>query len=410
MKPAMKTGSRKALVSWGGPTRIRGDVSIGKRLEAAWEASRSDDDTLTHGFHAYPARMHGGLARSLLASFGKPGGTLLDPFCGSGTTLIEARVAGMAAVGVDLNPVALHVATTKCELRPPERRERFRLGLEKVVEASLLRVRKRVPARAPLSTNERQFYESHVLLELAGLLAEIETVTPIEDRRAMKVLLSAIVVKFSRQRADTTQQTTEKRIGKGVPTRFWGRKGEELIERWAALYEACGATPQTAPPRILEGDARELGTLLAPGWQADVVLTSPPYGGTYDYARHHARRYPWLGVAAERFERQEIGARRRLGGVSGSGPKRRGGGSADPWNVEVLAALKSFAPHLAPQGWAVWVMGDGQIGRERVPADLQLRELAPKVGLEVVAVASQDRPDWHGGELRAEHLIAMRRT
>src|SRR5690606_23924998 len=137
--PAMKTGSRKALVAWGGPTRVQGDASIGKRLEAAWEASREDDDTLTHGFHAYPARMHGGLARALLASFGTPGGTLLDPFCGSGTTLVEARVAGMAGVGVDLNPVALHVATTKCELRSPEQRERFRQGLARVVEASLLR-------------------------------------------------------------------------------------------------------------------------------------------------------------------------------------------------------------------------------------------------------------------------------
>lgn len=406
----MKTGSRKALVAWGGPTRVQGDASIGKRLEAAWEASREDDDTLTHGFHAYPARMHGGLARALLASFGTPGGTLLDPFCGSGTTLVEARVAGMAAVGVDLNPVALHVATTKCELRSPEQRERFRQGLARVVEASLLRVRKRIPARAPLSAQERQLYDAHVLLELAGLLAEIETVTPLEDRRAMKVLLSAIVVKFSRQRADTTRQTTEKRIGKGVPTRFWGRKGEELVERWAALAEACRTTPDTAPPRILEGDARELATLLEPGWRADAVITSPPYGGTYDYARHHARRYPWLGVAADRFERQEIGARRRLGGAWEAGSKRRGGGSVDAWNGEVLAVLKSLAARLAPQGWVVWVMGDGQIGRERVPADRQLRELAPRAGLGVVAVASQERPDWRGGEPRAEHLIAMRRA
>lgn len=404
----MKKGSRKALVHWGGSTRVWGDAHWGQRLAAAWDASQTDDDTLTHGFHAYPARMHGGLARTIIRDFGRPGATLLDPFCGSGTTLVEAMVAGMQGIGVDLNPIALMVAAVKCERRSHGTRERFHQNLQVVVEASLQRVRKRIPIRAALSAAQRSFYEPHVLMELAGLQAEIEAVLPIEDRQAMKVLLSAIVVKFSRQRADTSTDAAAKRIGKGIPTRFWGRKGEELIARWEALEEACQAFPQTPPPVILEADARELPSVLKSAPLADLVLTSPPYGGTYDYAQHHALRYPWLGVSAERFERLEIGARRHLS--RGRGPKRREENVLHRWHEEVLAALKSMAQRLTPEGVAIWVMGDGEVGGRRVPADEQLRELAPRADLRLVAGASQERPDWGGGGARREHLLALRRV
>jgi tRNA G10 N-methylase Trm11 len=46
------------------------------------------------------------------------GQLLLDPFCGSGTSLVEARLAGLAAVGIDLNPFAVLLARANTILRP----------------------------------------------------------------------------------------------------------------------------------------------------------------------------------------------------------------------------------------------------------------------------------------------------
>lgn len=384
---------------------MAGDAEIAEILKAAWAASLAEDDTLTHGFHAYPARMHGGLARAIIGAFGRPSATLLDPFCGSGTTLVEAMVAGMQSTGIDLNPVATWVSAIKCELRDAATRRRFLESVTQVVQASLLRIKSRAPVKAPLHASERQFYAPHVLKELGGLHAEIETCECEADRRAMLVLLSAIVVKFSNLRADSSQDTAEKRIGKGVPTRFWGRKAEELVARWAALGEACDLLPRVHPPRIHEADARQLKETLGEAFRADLVLTSPPYGGTYDYAQHHARRYPWLGVSAERFLDREIGARRNLGGRGRRAPADRE--RVDRWNGEVLAVLRSLAPLLAKDAIMVWVMGDGHVGNQRIRADRQLAVLAPEAGLQLVASASQERVDWHGGPARAEHLLAF---
>ena len=75
---------KHALSSQGGKAIAHGDPELAKPLVRALEASREEPDTLTHGFHSYPARMHPAIARRVLQSY--PGGLVVDPFCGSGTS------------------------------------------------------------------------------------------------------------------------------------------------------------------------------------------------------------------------------------------------------------------------------------------------------------------------------------
>jgi hypothetical protein len=154
-----------------------------------------------------------------------------------------------------------------------------------------------------------------------------------------------------------------------------------------------GATP----PNLLEGDARRLPQLLPAGMRADLVLTSPPYGGTYDYAQHHARRFPWLGLDVKKLSQDEIGARRRL----------RGDRASKRWDRELRESLEAIAAVLGASGYAVMLLGDAQLGGRRMEADAQIRRLAKDVDLRVRAVASQQRPDWTGSDPRREHLIVL---
>jgi hypothetical protein len=72
--------------------------------------------------------------------------------------------------------------------------------------------------------------------------------------------------------------------------------------------------------------------------------------------------------------------------------------------------LQSISTLLQPDGVAVLLVGDAEIGGDRVPADVQLERLAPEAELEFLAAASQPRPDWRRGPDRREHLVALRRT
>ena len=393
---------RRALDNVGGKASAHGDAHEGPRLAAILDDAQARDvDWFTHGFHSYPARMHPAVARGVLAAYATAGDRVLDPFCGSGTVLVESVVAGMRSRGVDLNPIAVRLAGVKSQVRDARSREAFAKMLDEVVEVSKERVRRKAPAMAPLSAKERAHYEVHVLKELAGLHDIISALEGGPDKAALQMLLTAIVVKFSKQRADTArdEDAQPRRIGRFVPSEFYGRKGHELLGRWAELE---GALPEPwYRPKVVEGDATALTEAVPPGWTAHLILTSPPYGGTYDYVQHHARRYPWLGVSTKSFVAGELGARRNYEG--------KGRDKTRAWDAEVTAMLGSMESVLEDQGQIVLLMGDGEVGGQRVGVVPQLESLAGPQGLRVVAWASQTRTDWKGGKPRGEHLVLLRR-
>ena len=77
-------------------------ATLAASLRAQW------DEVPTGGLYSYPARLAPSAALVLLDEL--PRGTLLDPFCGSGTTLVEALRSNREAIGSDASPLALFVA------------------------------------------------------------------------------------------------------------------------------------------------------------------------------------------------------------------------------------------------------------------------------------------------------------
>jgi hypothetical protein len=71
---------------------------------------------LTHDFYRYPARFSPKFVRATIECFTSPGDTVLDPFMGSGTTLVEARVMGRNCIGTDISSLAVFIAKTKTTL------------------------------------------------------------------------------------------------------------------------------------------------------------------------------------------------------------------------------------------------------------------------------------------------------
>jgi hypothetical protein len=339
--------------------------------------------------------MHPEIPRVLLEAWGNEDSRVLDPFCGGGTVLIEARARGIMAAGSDLNPLAVRIAEVKSDIRNEAARERFIDTVADIAEKSEERVRDRRPVRASLKADHMAQFEVHILKELAGLLEEIREIENRRDRRALEILFSAIVHKFSKQEADTVDRETPRRLRKGLVTEFFARKGVELVERWAALEKIA---PEKSPrPRIYCADARDLTETFEDQPNFSLIISSPPYGGTYDYVWHHEVRMAWLGLNSSVLERGEIGARRRL----------QGDRAAGRWDGEMRKTLESMTGVLSRRGRILLVVGDAQFGSTRVEADLQLRHLAPEMGLRVAATAAQKRQDYTGRGWRREHLVML---
>ncbi|MEM0385786.1 MAG: DNA methyltransferase, partial [Nitrososphaeria archaeon] len=71
---------------------------------------------LTHTFHPYPARFIPQIPLSFIKLFTKENETVLDPMCGSGTTLVEAFLNNRNSIGNDFNPLATLITKVKTTL------------------------------------------------------------------------------------------------------------------------------------------------------------------------------------------------------------------------------------------------------------------------------------------------------
>jgi hypothetical protein len=407
-KPAApEKKQRRALSHVGGEIRlVGGSEQDREHLKYALSVDPDENATMAHmhGFHSYPARLHPETARRLLERFSPPSGRVLDPFCGSGTVLVEARQLARHAFGIDANPLAVELATLKCRGSTPEfEAELLAAAAGVVAHADARRLQKAGPTRK-YGTLDREVYDAHVLLELDGLRDGIFKVQAKEVRRALLLVLSAALTKVSKKIGDTAPRTAPKRLAGGFTIRFFETKAKDLAKR---LAEFTALLPAGAPAaKCAVGDARDLSQVEPAS--LDLILSSPPYPGVYDYFDHHELRLRWLGLDEKQFEATEIGARRRLSGVGFQAAVQR-------WEEEFGACLAAFREALAPQGSIALVIADSVLGGRALYADEAIRDLAIAHGLALASLGSQERPYFHEptraafrASPRREHVLILR--
>lgn len=408
--PYDPTKTRRALTNVGGPPQLAGDPEAARLLARALDVPRAtegENDTQphVHGFHSYPARLHPLTAARLVESFSRRGSTVLDPFCGSGTVLVEARIAGRVAIGVDANPLAVRLAGLKVCSTTEGERTRLVEAAREVAGVADARRKARAGASRRFGPEDVALFEPHVLLEFDGLRTALDKLGGAQAaplRADLELVLSAILTKVSRRNSDTSEHAVRRQIAPGYPSRLFIRKAEELARRLAEVAPAMSRSP---PARVLEGDARVLEGVAS--GSIDLVVSSPPYPGVYDYLAHHDARLRWLRLRSVMFEEAEIGARRYLEPLGPEGGRQR-------WRREIAAVLGSLSRVLKPRGSAVLVIADSVVSGVAVYALDLLRDVAPEFRLTVRAAASQLRPHFHGPTARAferrprhEHAILI---
>lgn len=94
---------------------IDGEQTTQFRLESPKHTAKSWNSNYgPHGWHRYVGRFPPHLVRALLNYFGATSDDLVcDPFAGSGTTLVEARLLGIPSVGIEICPLSCMIANTK---------------------------------------------------------------------------------------------------------------------------------------------------------------------------------------------------------------------------------------------------------------------------------------------------------
>ncbi len=360
-----------------------GDPVHAARLLEYFRLEEADTELVTSGIHAvhsYPGRLHPLWARRCLRSL-HPEASVIDPFCGGGTVLVEARMAGLDARGSDINPIAARLS--RLRVLPPPTADLIIAAANTCVEQS--QDRRKTPFSA-LAGGEKDF-PPHVLACLIALRDEIAKVTDRLVREVLLFSLSPLLDKFSARSDRDAPRVAVETVRKHFV---------ERAERWIAYFEHMRHYRYADAQRA---DARWLP------WQpasATALVSSPPYPGVYDYMAAQERRARWLGdpadIVADTTER-EIGRR----------------GSFGDWTAAMRESLSQACRVLIPGSPVYLVVGDGVANGVAVRAEQAIIEAARKLPLEFVACASQERPHFHGATARAfdaaprrEHLMLLR--
>jgi hypothetical protein len=399
-----------------------GDRALAEGLVEALRAAQDDEDeiheSLTHPFHSYPAKLHPATARILaeiVGSSARRPQPIVDPFCGSGTTLVEIRAAGMRAIGVDLNPLAVLVSKAKTWTVPPKRRRDLR-DAGHAIASDVLQAGKaarrsgaektamRKPAGFDPNARNRRlaaWFAPHVRRELeliAGHLDELRE-NDAELASVLTACLSAILYKVSSRTSDTDGTWVERNIPRGAAARYFTQRVE-------LLFAGLGDFPPGAPPDVFEMDARKLGDVV-PAGTAGGIITSPPYAGTYDYAEHQRLRFDFLALRHRELDAGEIGSRRSFAETNAEAERW--------WRKALRDVMDTISRALAVGAAAAIVIGDS-VTRTRAHYALDDVREALTDELVLEAWASQLRPMLgitekraFGDRPKAEHILLLRR-
>ena len=248
-----------------------------RKVDDRWSFKEAYTKEFTHCYHIYPAMMIPQIARALIEEY-KPQGRLnliLDPYMGSGTTLVEASLAGIHSIGTDLNPLARLMGRVKTTLYDYEsiltQFREIQTGLifytkDKVKECNFERI-----------SNHSFWYNEDILLKLSYLSQLIKEV---EDKDFFNVILSEVVreASFTRNGEFKRYRMDKASIAKFNPDIF------ALFER-KTLRNIKGLKAYTSEVRYdVNASIYDFNTMygipadIINDGDVDMVITSPPYG------------------------------------------------------------------------------------------------------------------------------------
>ena len=300
---------RRSLTHVGGDIEVAGDPEDAALLSRALDvkSARDDEDrdddparAHVHGFHTYPARMHPETASRLVHGFTRPGDTVLDPFCGSGTVLVHRSWPSRRAVGADLSALAVLLSEVQERARDrararraPRRRARLRRGPPFSTKRRISPAPERTRRFPP---EDVAVFEPHVLLELDSRCRDGVARNPSRLGRAERSLARALGAPRE------ALEEAGRHVGgdgaapygrAGYTAKLFVKKTDELTRRLAE-FASLLPSPPPPPARVALDDATALRSIGARDQGIDAIITSPPYVATYDYVAHHALRMRWL--------------------------------------------------------------------------------------------------------------------
>lgn len=241
-------------------------------------------DKQFHDWYRFVLSFPPHLVRTYINQFDlRPGQTILDPFCGTGTTLIESKIHGINSIGIEANPMAHFASMVKIDWRINgndfiNHASQLADHATKTIKKESLGILRSLSAEAA----SLLLSDSISPLPLHKSLILLETIHYCKDERyhqhELLALAKALVFSISNLH-----------FGPEVGVCRLKKQDAPVIELWmkeiiSMAGDLCAIPKHQTTAEVHHADSRQLSTVLKPK-SIDVVFTSPPYPNEKDYTR-----------------------------------------------------------------------------------------------------------------------------
>jgi len=366
-----------------------------RKIDYSWDYRGEKTKSHTHGIHTYPAMFIPQVGRRLLETYSKEGDTICDIFCGSGSALVESRLIGRNAYGIDLNPLAIFLAKAKTTPINPQKLTKEYLTLldrvEKIKDKEIQR---------PDFKNIDFWFKDKVIVRLAKLKKAIRDIKDEAIQNFLMVAFSETVryssntktgeFKLVRVKGDKLEKHDPDVIG------IFRKHAEKSIAGMTDFYKDAKKDSWT---KIIYGDSSKDNGIEANS--IDCIITSPPYGDsrtTVAYGQFSRLSAQWIDVFndpndASSVDNDLLGGRatKNLTHMLSSSylkeslekiAKQDEARARDvlSFNLGLNECLKQAHRILKPKKYFCLVVGNRSVKQVRIPTDFIIAELAEKIG------------------------------
>jgi DNA modification methylase len=260
------------------------------------DAGRSQTTAFTHDYHRYPAKFIPQIVRKLIEDYA-PSGTQIvcDPFGGCGTTSVEAKLLGHKSIGFDINPVAKLITQTKTTPIKPRTLVNHR--------TRFLEYYNNVP-RVSCEHHPRisYWFDEPTVAELDKIYFAIKKIKNHNVRRFFLCAFSHNLKNCSRWLMKSIKPTIDKDKIVPNPKESFLRHLDSMIKKNERFYSTLAQSDYT---NVAAKMYRRDSTKKFPIEQGaiDLIITSPPYVTSYEYADLHQLSLLWFGDDPKHFKK-----------------------------------------------------------------------------------------------------------
>ncbi len=273
--------------------------------DSSWvfeDLTQKDTSYITHGFHKYPAKFIPQLAKRCIEENTTSNNLVCDPFMGCGTTLIESLISGRKAVGVDINPVAYLISKVKTT---PINPEKLKAEVDKVLSDLNLyfdfnnkqKVLSEIKILPILPINERIEYwfpNKKLREDLSIILGRIDTIKDKDIRDFCLCAFSNILKNASIWLMKSIKPTRDLNKKINSPIKLFSRQIKKMTRGNEGYWNVLPTYIKSDLKSYLNLKKADARNLPAKDNSISLIVTSPPYVTSYEYADLHQLTALWF--------------------------------------------------------------------------------------------------------------------